>query len=304
MGFETITLPFPAADPFVLHASDGRYYLYCTSEGGGGFPVRVSDDLRHWEECATALDASTASWGLKCFWAPECYEIDGRFYLFYSADWKENPSGALENFRIGVAVADTPCGPFADMRDRPLFDPGYPIIDANVYREDGRFYLTYSRCCYEHEVNGLEESWIYGVELKPDFSGIIGKPVILLKPEQAWENRSAQQTGRRWNEGSFLMKHGDTYYMTYSANFFGGMDYAVGYATSKHPLGPYWKAGVNPILERHAHVTGTGHSCMFRDAQGRLLICYHGRTEATGSDRIGFISEAVFTPEGRLKILI
>lgn len=46
-------------------------------------------------------------WGVGCFWAPECYEINGKYYLFYSADWKENPTGALENFRIGVAVAMT-----------------------------------------------------------------------------------------------------------------------------------------------------------------------------------------------------
>ena len=104
-----------------------------------------------------------------CFWAPECYEIDGIYYLFYSADWKVNPTGALENFRIGVARASTPSGPFTDISDHPIFDPGYPIIDANVFAEDGRYYLYYSRCCYEHKVDGLEESWIYGVELAPDF---------------------------------------------------------------------------------------------------------------------------------------
>ena len=111
----TIQLPFPAADPFLLPARDGRYYL------------------------------------------------------FYSADWKENPTGALENFRIGAAVADSPAGPFTDLSDRPIFDPGYPVIDANLYAEDGAYYLYYSRCCYEHSVDGLEESWIYGVRLRPDF---------------------------------------------------------------------------------------------------------------------------------------
>ena len=109
---------------------------------------------------------------------PECYEIDGIYYLFYSADWKVNPTGALENFRIGVARASTPSGPFTDISDHPIFDPGYPIIDANVFAEDGRYYLYYSRCCYEHKVDGLEESWIYGVELAPDFSGVKGEMCI------------------------------------------------------------------------------------------------------------------------------
>lgn len=298
----TIRLPFEAADPFVMRAGDGRYYLYCTSEDGSGFPVRSSENLTDWREDGMALRAADSRWGVGCFWAPECYEIGGRYYLFYSADWRENPKGALENFRIGVAVADTPVGPFEDMADRPIFDPGYPIIDANVYAEDGRFYLFYSRCCYEHSVDGLEESWIYGVELRPDFSGVVGEPVLLLRPEQEWEGRSAAQTGRRWNEGSFLMKQGGTYVMTYSGNFFAGPDYAVGYATAKHPLGPYAKAAENPVLQRGGEITGTGHSCMLTGPEGEMMICYHGRTEKTGQNRVGFISPARMTGDGRLVI--
>ena len=302
MAFTTVRLPFTAADPFILHASDGRYYLYCTSEDGSGFPVRSSEDLIHWTEHGPALRAKDSRWANDTFWAPECYELGGKYVLLYSANWKDNPTQALENYRIGAAVADTPVGPFTEVSDRPVFDPGYPIIDANLYREDGRYYLYYSRCCYEHKVDGLEESWIYGVELKPDFSGIIGEPALLLRPEQPWEGRSAAATGRRWNEGSFLMKAGDRYLMTYSGNYFGGPDYAVGYAVGQSPLGPFVKAAENPILERYGDVTGTGHSCMLHSPEGELLICYHGRTETTGQDRVGFISPAEVTPEGRLII--
>ena len=66
----TIRLPFAAADPFILPAADGRYYLYATSEDGSGFPVHVSDDLHSWRACGTALDAARARWGAGCFWAP------------------------------------------------------------------------------------------------------------------------------------------------------------------------------------------------------------------------------------------
>lgn len=305
--FTTVRLPFAAADPFIMRASDGMYYLYCTTEDstglhGTGFPVRASRNLRDWTDCGVALSRENARWGADNFWAPECYEIGGRYYLFYSADWKENPTGALENFRIGVAVSDTPAGPFEDLSDRPLFDPGYPVIDANLLIDGGRFYLYYSRCCYEHRVDGLEESWIYGVELMPDFSGVIGEPVLLLRPCQGWEGRSAAATGRRWNEGSFIMKHEGKYILTYSGNFFAGPDYAVGYAVGDAPLGPFAKAEENPILERYGSVTGTGHSCMLRSPEGELLICYHGRTQETGNDRIGFISPAAVTADHRLVV--
>ncbi|MDD5897945.1 MAG: glycoside hydrolase, partial [Clostridia bacterium] len=68
------------------------------------------------------------------------------------------------------------------------------------------------------------------------------------------------------------------------------------------PLGPFVKAAENPILERYGEVTGTGHSCMLRSPEGELLICYHGRTEETGQDRVGFISPAEITPDTRLRI--
>ena len=83
---------------------------------------------------------------------------------------------------------------------------------------------------------------------------------------------------------------GRAVFMTYSANCFAGPDYAVGYATAESPLGPFVKAAENPILERGGEVTGTGHSCLFRTRQGQLLICYHGRTAATGQDRVAFLS--------------
>ena len=88
----------------------------------------------------------------------------------------------------------------------------------------------------------IEESWVYGVEIKPDFSGVIGEPQLLLRPpvsmndrQAEWESSSvtSREVNRRWTEGSFIIKDKDTYYMMYSANFFGGQNYAVGYATSK-----------------------------------------------------------------------
>src|SRR5690606_18557546 len=215
-------------DPYVLRASDGKYYMYGT--GGGarkGFAAYSSDDLVNWEpEGQVYFGSNENGWGTGDYWAPEVYERAGKFYMFYSAQWKVNPTREAENFKIGVAVSDKPAGPFTDMRDKPIFDPGYPIIDANVlFAADGKTYLYYSRCCYKHPVESevadwakkkgwfdeIEESWVYGVEMKPDFSGIIGEPVLLLRPpvkmndqQSEWESRSvtSKEVNRRWTEGS------------------------------------------------------------------------------------------------------
>ncbi len=138
-------------DPFILSASDGKYYLYGTGGVEKGFGAYSSDNLADWQyEGQVYSGDNPQSWTLKNYWAPEVYEIDGKYYLFFSADWKVNSTGELENFRIGVAVADKPTGPFLEISDKPLFDPGYPIIDANILQHDGKTYLYYSRCCYKH----------------------------------------------------------------------------------------------------------------------------------------------------------
>ena len=157
-----------------------------------------------------------------------------------------------------------------------------------------------------------------GVEIKPDFSGAIGEPVQLLVPPyelggvQEWESRSALagEANRRWNEGSFIFKHGDTYYIMYSANFYGGPYYAVGYATGKSPLGPFTKAANNPVLERNNDKGGevycTGHNMVLTMPDGTLYTVYHGRTERTDAitrnGRVMFIDKMEILPDGKLVV--
>jgi len=329
----TFQNPIPVAfgDPFILKSTDGKYYMYGTS-GINGFKAYSSDNLKDWKDEGIVYEGATPeSWTVDCFWAPEVYERNGKYYLWYSANWKDNPTNEEEIFRIGVAVADNPTGPFVEMNGGPVFDPGYPVIDANVYFDDdnGKVYLYYSRCCYKHPVESevadwakakgwydeIEESWIYGVELKPDFSGIIGEPVLLLRPpvkiddkQAEWESRSvtSHEVNRRWTEGSYLIKKGDTYYMMYSANFFGGANYAVGYATSKNPLGPFLKADNNPVIEKNIDdggtVTGTGHNMILTLDDGQMLCVYHARTKDTGDERVVFIDKMSIDDNGILKV--
>ncbi|WP_316811642.1 glycoside hydrolase family 43 protein [Pedobacter heparinus] len=326
--FNNNPLPVAFGDPFVLNDGNGKYYMYGT--GGGakdGFSVYSSADLKDWKNEGQVYHHDNKNgWGIQAFWAPEVYKRNGKYYLFYSAQWKHNPTNEKENFKIGVAVSDRPTGPFIDLNDRPIFDPGYPIIDANVWFENGRTYLYYSRCCYKHPVksevadwakkkgwyNEIEESWVYGVEMKNDFSGVIGAPVLLLRPpvkmsnrKDEWESRSvtSNEVNRRWTEGSFIFKQKGTYYMMYSANNFDGKNYAIGYATAKSPLGPFTKAANNPVLQKNNLVSGTGHNSITYSADGKQMLCvYHGRTAATGHQRLVFIDRMEIQKDGKLVV--
>lgn len=308
-------------DPYILYdKKSATYYMYGTGGGAkNGFATYSSADLVNWKnEGQVYFGNTTSTWGIGAFWAPEVYAVNDKYYMFYSAQSKFNPTNELENFKIGVAVADSPKGPFKDISEKPLFEPGYPVIDANVFfDDDGRTYLYYSRCCYKHPVaseiaaeakrkgwfSEVEESWVYGVEIKPDFSAIIGQPILLLRPpvklndkQAEWESRSvtSKEVNRRWTEGSFTFKKEGIYYMMYSANHFAGENYAVGYATASSPLGPFKKAENNPVLQKNTdkggNVSGTGHNSVTFSPDGKQMFCvYHGRTQATGKERVVFI---------------
>lgn len=324
-------IPVEFGDPYILKASDNKYYMVGTGGVENGFIMYSSSDLKNWKnEGAIYKGNHDQTWGVANYWAPELYEYQGKYYLLFSADWRENPTNELENFRIGVAISDKPTGPFTDLYNRPIFDPGYPVIDGNLLFEGGKIYLYYSRCCYKNPVESevadwarkqgmfkeIEESWVYGVEMKPDFSGIIGEPQLLLRPpvtmndpQTEWESRSVTsgEVNRRWTEGSYIFKKNNLYYIMYSANYFGGKNYAVGYATSTSPLGPFSKAANNPVLQKNTEkggiVSGTGHNSITVSPNGKEMLCvYHGRTLKTGENRVVFIDRMEILPDGKLVV--
>ncbi|MEJ7587674.1 MAG: family 43 glycosylhydrolase [Ferruginibacter sp.] len=149
------------ADPYVLYEDSMGYFMYGTGGGASnGFSTYSSKDLVNWKnEGQVYFGNNENGWGNGDYWAPEVYKVKGKYYMFYSAQWKVNPTHELENFRIGVAVADKPTGPFTDINEVPVFDPGYPIIDANVLFDNGKAYLYYSRCCYKHSVKSDVADW-------------------------------------------------------------------------------------------------------------------------------------------------
>lgn len=280
------------ADPFVLKASDGKYYLYGTSSSTG-YKVWSSTDMIDWREEGMAYSFSENSWSSKNYWAPEVVEKDKKFYMYYSAQ-----SDTLNSMRIGVAVSDSPVGPFTDVTIKPLFDLGYAAIDPDVLLDDdGKAYLYFSRDCSENVLENRHESHIYGVELNSDLVSLKGEPKLLVKPEQNWETVSGDY---RWNEAPTMVKHNGTYYLMYSGNYFDSPSYAVGYATSDSPLGAFTKYDRNPILTADVYpkeVSGTGHnSVVYNKDTNEMFMVYHEHSDPKKGkgdrklaiDRMGF----------------
>ena len=245
------------ADPFIFSA-DGVYYMVATT-GGENFVGYKTDTLAKWAPSARFTAMRPAQWAGSDHWAPEVYEYDGRYCMFFSARGK----GAKDYCRLGIAFAEKAGERFV-CQETPLLDLGYTIIDASLFvDDDGTPYIFYSA---NLQMDDHYESITYGVEMKRDLSGMAGEPVKLIEATEPWETR----TGRRvWAEGGVVQKHDGLYYLYYSCNVYSGKDYSVGVATSKSPLGPYEKYAGNPILSYQQAqdgtilVSGPGHNSFF-----------------------------------------
>jgi beta-xylosidase len=298
---DTYTNPFPisVADPFVLQYGK-TYYLTGTS-ADDGFQMWTSPDLVHWIPHGYCFRRTLTSWGHDNFWAPALLQRNGIFYLYYSSRGKVSPGH--DSMRICVATSRSPLGPYVDAA-APMFDIGKATIDVHVILDtDGRGYLYYVKDCSENfTAAGKSISEIYVLPLNPDLISVrqFAKPIFCIRPSQAWE-------GGQWNEGPFVFKHGRTYIMMYSANFFASADYALGYATASSPLGPWAKAKENPVLHQTATVKGPGHNAVIPSPDGKELFCiYHEIVTKPQWDRNLAIDRMKITdlPDGRVKLRV
>lgn len=251
----TGTERIPLADPFVmLHG--GMYYAYGTYSDRG-IAVFVSDDLACWRKLDDLALDKQDSWGEKWFWAPEVYEANGKFYMYYSADE-----------HICVAVADNPCGPFRQPVKTPMI-PDEKCIDNTLFIDtDGQPYLFF--CRFNDGLN------IWMAELEADLTTL--KPETMrpcIHTSQPWE-----QIWPRVNEGPFVIKHDGYYYLTYSANSYESQDYGIGCAVASDLRGEWTKYEHNPLLRRPKGLVGTGHHCIFTDKEGQLRLAFHAHKDS------------------------
>jgi beta-xylosidase len=280
-------------DPYVM-TYEGIYYMYCTS-AEDGFYVWTSDDMVNWEKAGQALSTKTAGiFGTNRLWAPEVIAYQGRFYMTYSAGSDED-----RVLKLCLAVSDDPLGPFENYQS-PWYDHPISHIDAHIFVEGEAAYAYFVRDCSDNIIDGRGTSQIFVARLSEDLKTFASEPKLILSPSQKWEYRSKNE--QLWNEGPYVLKHKDLYYMTYSANVYNSSYYAVGYAYARSPLGPWVKAEENPILEadRAKGISGPGHNSFAYSPDGKeLFMIYHAHTnpKRPSGDRAVYIDRVRFEGE-------
>jgi xylan 1,4-beta-xylosidase len=253
--------PILLADPAIFN-SKGTYYLYGTVEKNAnkGFLVYTSTNMEHWKSDTNFYGGYALkkgdSYGKSKFWAPQVFAYQETFYMAYVAD---------EN--IAIAKSIDPKGPFIQATIKQL-DAPVKQIDPFVFIDgDGKKYLYHVRL-----TNGNK---IFVALMKDDFSAIDSSTLKeCITVTSSWENTASSN----WpvTEGPSVIKHNNLYYLFYTANDFRNPDYAVGYAISKTPYGPWEKYAGNPIISRKIlGINGTGHGDFFVDNNHQLTYVFH-----------------------------
>lgn len=239
----------PLADPFIL-LHDGNYYAYGT-HNRNGIEYYISNDLKKWYYGGIALHKDN-SYGNKWFWAPEVYHINGKFYMYYSAEQ-----------HICVATSDSPIGPFKQTKKVPMIPDTHAIDNTIFIDDDGTPYIFYVLIR-----NGFQ---IRVAELENDLTTI--KPntaTTCIRPKQRWERMEGIV-----NEGPSIIKHDGLYYMLYSGNGYTSQKYGIGCAVANNIRGPWRKLPENPIFQLPRDLVGAGHGAPFYDKKGRMHYVFH-----------------------------
>jgi hypothetical protein len=254
------------ADP-TARVFEGRVYVYPSHDireppGYTGRPnwfvmedyhVFSSDNLTDWTDHGVILTQKNVPWAKPdgfAMWAPDCVFKDGKYYFYFPATAKDGSR------RIGVAIADSPAGPF---KPEANYIQGVSGIDPGVFiGKDGSAYMYW----------GLKDALVMA-KLKPDMLEIDGE----VKPIDNLPKKGLQ-------EGPFVFERKGVYYLTYPhvANKIERLEYA----TSDSPSGPFKWAGV--LLDESASGCWTVHQSIV-EYKGQWYLFYHDRDLSPSFDK-------------------
>jgi len=254
-----------------------------------------SKDLVHWEKHNRVLDTSVIKWAKQAMWAPSVIEKNQRYYLFFSANDLQRPGGPYWEEKdlynhyggIGVAVADSPDGPYEDHLGVPLineFHNDAQPIDQFVFKDvDGTYYMFYGG--WRHCNIAI---------LNDDFTGFV-----------PWgDNQLFKEiTPEGYVEGPFVFRRKNSYYFMWSEGSWGDDTYKVAYAMADKVTGPYKRIGT--ILESDKNIaTGAGHNSVINTPNtDQWYMVYHRRPIPNkGRDhRVICVDKLEFNQDGTIK---
>ena len=270
---------YPSHD--IVPPAGQRQDWFCMED----YHVFSSENLTDWTDHGVIVTQNKVPWvrpDSYSMWAPDCIERNGKYYFYF-------PSAPMDGrgFGIGVAIADSPEGPFI-CQPEPI--KGINGIDPCVLQaSDGNAYLFWGagRCAK------LKDNMI---EIADD------TPTEKVK----WGDREFEMRGvnclkdlpNRQAEGPFAFEYNGNYYLTYP--YVRENTEVLGYAMSKNPMGPYEYKGL--IMPEHENGCWTNHHSIV-NYKGQWYLFYHQNAFSPRDDkrRSVQIDKLYFNPDGTIQ---
>ena len=246
---------------------NGTMYVYTGHDEDGAdffwmqeWRVYSTQDMVNWQDHGSPLALESFSWADDRAWAGQTIERDGKFYWYICAHSKL--SGGMA---IGVAVSDSPTGPFKDAIGKPLFENGsWDHIDPTVMiDDDGQAWLMWGN------------PQVYYLKLNRDMISYEGELGKLPMTEEAFggpmmkEREKGKTYKDSYVEGPWLTKRNGVYQLLYAA---GGVPEHISYSIAPSVLGPWKYAGeIMPLCDTNSF---TNH-CGVADYKGHSYFFYH-----------------------------
>lgn len=214
-----------------------------------------STDMVNWTDRGSPLSLKDFSWAKKDAWAGQCIPRNGKFYWYVPMNHEKM------GMSIGVAVSDSPTGPFKDALGKPLVHSGNGDIDPSVYiDDDGQAYLYWGN------------PYLKYVKLNEDMISYSGDVVTVPLNKEGFNVRFKDVDKRpsAYEEGPWFYKRKNLYYMHYAA---GGVPEHLAYSTSTSPTGPWvYRDTIMRIIGKGGAFTN--HPGVI-DYKGKSYFFYH-----------------------------
>ncbi len=244
-------------DPFCIRHGAGWYLTGTHSSGYNERSEKVYDmyfskDLRKWEPLGPVLAFPEFEGSREAnYWAPEIAFHGGRWYMYYTAD----SFGINERRYVRAAVADRIEGPYHDagqLTAQPAID-GDPVWCS---AEEG--YLFYT---------GNEGNPHVGQLLADRF---VGPERLAGQPQRVFPGED-----QPWEEGAFVVREGEKFYLFSSMGNWRDGSYHVLVARADHLPGPWERLEGSLLESRGGDLLGPGHNSVFAGPDGGRWICFH-----------------------------
>ena len=254
------------SDPAPMVHGDRMYVYTGHDEDNADFfwmqewRIYSSADMVNWQDHGSPLALESFSWADDRAWAAQTIERNGKFYWYICAHSK-----IKQGMAIGVAVSDSPTGPFKDALGKPLFDNGsWDNIDPTVMiDDDGQAWIMWGN------------PRVYYAKLNKDMISFDGEVKQFDMTEEAFGSPAMdkREKGKKYKdsyvEGPWLTKRNGTYQLLYAA---GGVPEHISYSTAPSPVGPWKYAGeIMPLCDTKSF---TNH-CGVADFKGHSYFFYH-----------------------------